>query len=47
MIVFLNERVLIVFDLKIFEIIKIIEFNKKYTDSKKRKWKYAGCRDYI
>lgn len=37
MIVFLNERVLIVFDLKIFEIIKIIEFNKKYTDSKKRK----------
>lgn len=37
MIVFLNERVLIVFNLKIFEIIKIIEFNKKYTDSKKRK----------
>lgn len=43
----LNERAFIVFDLKIFEIIKIIEFDKKYIDSKKRKWKYAGCRDYI
>lgn len=32
---------------KIFEIVKIIEFDKKYTDSEKRKWKYAGCRDYI